>query len=137
MEFSNKTSRLVFVVTGLFFSWRVLTAFTLPFLSPSTFGVEWLTPVDHDFGDIIQGKPAGHAFRFRNSGDEPLVIDNVRTSCGCTAPDWPKTPILPDSTAAIDIEFSARQQGYFYKKIKVYFRGQRRAEQLTIEGYVE
>ncbi len=99
--------------------------------------IEWLTSNTHDFGIIAQGKPARHAFLFRNGGSEPLLIDNVRTTCGCTAPVWPNAPVPPDSSATIDIEYSARQRGFFHKKIKVYFHGQRKAELLTIEGEVE
>lgn len=99
--------------------------------------VEWLTPTTHHFGDLPQGKPALHSFVFRNKGPEPFVIDNVRTTCGCTATEWPAAAVAPDSSAAIDIEYSARQRGYFHKKIKVYFQGQRQAEVLAIEGYVE
>ncbi|MCK5700296.1 MAG: DUF1573 domain-containing protein, partial [Cyclobacteriaceae bacterium] len=48
---------------------------------------------DHDFGDIHQGGKVEHTFNFINSGTAPLIINNVLTTCGCTAPEWPKEPI--------------------------------------------
>ena len=99
--------------------------------------VTWNNPTTHDFGDIDHKKPVQHEFSFTNISEEPFVIDNVRVACGCTSPDWPKEPILPDSTATITIEFDAEMKGYFYKWIKVYFSNQRKAEKLYIEGFVE
>ncbi|MCO6475354.1 MAG: DUF1573 domain-containing protein [Phaeodactylibacter sp.] len=104
---------------------------------PSASQVEWLAETTYDFGDIPHRKPAKHEFRFRNISGEPLVIDNVRPSCGCTAPGWDAAAVPPDSTGVISIEYDARDLGYFYKKIKVYFHGQRRAEVLYIEGFVK
>ena len=98
--------------------------------------VEWLTPIEHDFGDLEKGKPVHFTFRMRNLSNEPQVIDNVRTACGCTAPSWSPEPIPPDSTAAIDVEYDARDDGYFRRYVKVYLSGQRKAEKLWIEGYV-
>ncbi len=98
--------------------------------------VEWIDLTTYDFGDILKGTPVEANFRFRNTGDEALIIDNVRPSCGCTTPDWPRGVILPDSTASIRVEYSAGTPGPFQKLIKVYFKGQRRAEKLYVEGYV-
>ncbi len=99
--------------------------------------IHWLTPTEHDFGDIIKGTLVEYAFEYRNDGQEPLTIDNLRPSCGCTTPDWPREAILPDSTGTIKVVFSARMPGNFRKLIKVYFSGQRKAEKLYVSGYVE
>lgn len=99
--------------------------------------VEWKTPMEHDFGDIEQGKPVYVDFTFKNTSKEPFVIDNVRTTCGCTAGEWSYEPILPDSTSTITIEYDAEKEGYFRKKITIFFSNQKKAEKLYIEGYVE
>ncbi|MFK8102128.1 MAG: DUF1573 domain-containing protein [Saprospiraceae bacterium] len=112
-----------------------LVLFPLLFIAPSK--VEWNVPMEHDFGDIARRTPVVHDFSFKNVSGEDLIIDNVRTSCGCTAPDWDLAPIPADSIGHIRIEFDARDAGYFRKKIKVYFDGQRKAEKLYIEGFVE
>jgi len=62
---------------------------------------------DHDFGDLQQGGKTEHMFNFKNSGTAPLIINNVLTTCGCTAPEWPKEPILPDSTGTIKVVFDS------------------------------
>ena len=99
--------------------------------------VEWLGPTEHEFGDLQQGVPVSTAFRFRNTSDVPIFIDNVRTTCGCTSPDWSDTVVEPGAEDSIQVEFDAKKLGYFHKKITVYFSGQRRAEKLYISGYVE
>ena len=108
----------------------------LPVLFKGDPVVEWMTPMEHDFGDIEQNKPVTHFFKFKNISGEPFIIDNVRTTCGCTAPDWSNEPVEADSTNQIKIEFNAAKTGYFRKKIRVFFSNQRKAEMLHIEGYV-
>ncbi len=98
--------------------------------------VEWLGATTHDFGDVQRHQPVRHDFHFRNLSGAPIIIDNVRTSCGCTVPDWDKAAVPPDSTGIISVEYDARDPGYFLKKVKVYFHGQRRAEVLYVEGDV-
>ena len=115
-----------------------LTAtFSLSFDLKEKVYVKWLTPTTHDFGDIQKEVPVFHEFKFKNTGDTPIVIANVRPACGCTATDWQEDPILPDSISTISLEFDARDEGYFNKLIKVYFHGQRKGYKLYIEGYVE
>lgn len=98
--------------------------------------VTWTTPTTHDFGDISQGKPVLVEFGFKNTGLTTISVDNVRPSCGCTAVKWPESLIQPDSSGIISIEFNAEKEGGFYKEIKVYFSGRRKAEKLYIEGFV-
>jgi hypothetical protein len=60
-----------------------------------------------DFGEIIQGDVVEHNFEFTNIGDTPLVISKIITTCGCTAPTWPKEPILPGKKGKIKIVFNS------------------------------
>ena len=99
--------------------------------------VEWDGETSFEMGDLIRNQPATHAFVFRNISSEPIIIDNVRTSCGCTVPEWGDAPIPPDSTGTISVTYDAQDLGYFKKKIKVFFNSQRKAEVLFIEGWVE
>ncbi len=98
--------------------------------------IEWTTPVDHDLGDIALKKPVTVLFQYKNVSDKPLAIDNVRPTCGCTAPDWSPDPIAPDSVGTIKIVYDATHPGYFRKKVKVFFDSQKEAERLYIEGFV-
>ncbi len=99
--------------------------------------VVWLGPTEHDFGVLKHHKRSTHEFRYRNVSGAPLIVDNVRTSCGCTVPDWSYEPVPADSVGIISVEYDARDIGYFYKKLRVYLHGQRKAELLVIEGEVE
>lgn len=99
--------------------------------------VDWIGETTHDFGDLSKNETAVCYFYFRNNQSFPITIDNIRTDCGCTAPDWSETPIEAQSTDSIRIEFDAHKPGYFRKHIRVYFHHQRKAEHLYIEGYVE
>lgn len=98
--------------------------------------VSWLSPETHDFGDIERDQPVRVDFRFRNTSGAPLLIDNVRTACGCTVPNWSQAAIPPDSIGTITVDYDARDTGYFRKYLKIYFHGQRRPEKRWIEGYV-
>ncbi len=107
---------------------------TLLTIAPSR--VEWLVPKEHDFGDIPRNEPVTVDFKFINTSDEPLFIDNVRTTCGCTATNWSEAPVAAGDTSSIIITYNAKKKGYFRKKAKVYLDGQRKAEILYVEGYV-
>ena len=63
--------------------------------------------VKYDFGDIYQGDKVEHVFKFENSGNEPLIITNVQTTCGCTAPNWPRDPIAPGQVSEIKVVFNS------------------------------
>jgi hypothetical protein len=61
----------------------------------------------HDFGDINHGDKVEETFRFTNTGTEPLIITNIQVTCGCTAPKWPKDPIMPGGKGEITIAFNS------------------------------
>lgn len=62
---------------------------------------------EFDFGDIHQGDKVEHVFEFENTGTEPLIITNVQTTCGCTAPEWPRDPIAPGQDGEIKVVFNS------------------------------
>ncbi|MBA5793138.1 DUF1573 domain-containing protein [Flavobacterium sp. xlx-214] len=60
-----------------------------------------------DYGTVVKGKDSGvRTFEFTNTGDEPLVITNVRSSCGCTVPSKPEAPILPGKSDKIEVKYN-------------------------------
>ena len=116
----------------------LLFSFLMPFFFVlDTAPFTWTTPTEHNFGEILRGSEATYVFTFKNTSDKPIVIDNVRTDCSCTASDWDNTPILPQQTGKIKASFDTKQAGYFRKKLTVWIRGQRKAEKLFIEGEVQ
>ncbi len=92
----------------------------------------------HDFGVIheAEGK-VSCAMPVINGGDEPLVIAAVRASCGCTATDFPRTPIAPGDTAFVTITYNpAGRPGDFTKSVLIFTDVEPRRSQITITGTV-
>ena len=74
----------------------------------------------HDFGKIMQGESVSFPFKFKNTGKSDLVISDVSTSCGCTVPTFPKTPIHPGQDGIIKVTFnSAGKHGFQNKNIVI------------------
>jgi len=69
--------------------------------------IEWLDSANKDFGKIPEGKKLDVAFRFKNTGDKPLIISKVEVSCGCTVAEQPTEPILPGSEGVIRATFNS------------------------------
>ncbi len=61
----------------------------------------------HDFGNITQGDVVERVFKFKNTGNQPLIITNIQTSCGCTTPVWPRDPIMPGGNGEIKVGFNS------------------------------
>jgi hypothetical protein len=90
----------------------------------------------HDFGKIKQGVPVTFDFEFANKSDKPVVIETVNTSCGCTTPKWPQTPIAKGKSDKITAGFNAQNLGTFTKAIYVKVAGVDRPVEIRITGEV-
>ena len=90
----------------------------------------------HQFGTILWKNPATATFKITNSGDKPLVISNITTSCGCTEAEWTKTPIAPGASGTITTTYDAKALGRFQKSIGVYCNAEYRPIYLSIRGEV-
>ena len=89
----------------------------------------------YDFGRIPQGKPVTHNFVISNTGKEPLVIENVQASCGCTTPEWSKEPIQGGKSSEIKVGYNAASEGQFEKTITIFYN-QGQTKTLVIKGNV-
>lgn len=89
-----------------------------------------------DFGKIPQGEPVKHDFKFTNSGSEPLIISEVKSSCGCTVPTYPKTPIQPGAEGVISVTFNAAAVNPFTKTITIRSNTKTPVKVLYIKGEV-
>ena len=89
-----------------------------------------------DFGKIKQGVPATHEFKFTNKGKVPLVITNAQPSCGCTTPDWTRTPVAPGEKGFIKATFNAAAVGPFTKSVTVTANVENGTTVLQIKGEV-
>lgn len=72
-----------------------------------------------DYGEIERGSDGVRVFEFTNTGDAPLVISNVRSSCGCTIPKKPEEPIMPGKTGKIEVKYDTNRVGPIRKAITV------------------
>ena len=90
----------------------------------------------HDFKKIEQGTPVTHEFTFTNAGSTPLVISNVRGSCGCTVTKYTKEPIAPGKSGMVKATFNAAAVGAFNKSIRVTANVEGANETLFIKGEV-
>lgn len=73
----------------------------------------------HDYGTIQKGGDGNCEFTFTNEGNEPLILSNVRASCGCTTPSWTKEPIMPGKTGVIKVKYNTQNVGAINKTITV------------------
>ena len=100
-------------------------------------GVMQFSSDNHDFGNVPEGTMATHEFKFKNTGNQPVVIANVQASCGCTTPDWTKTPVLPGKMGVIKAMYnSAGRPGVFNKTVTVTSNATEASKVLSIKGSV-
>jgi hypothetical protein len=64
-----------------------------------------------DFGTVQDGEMVSHTYRFKNTGNEPLILSDAKGSCGCTVPKWPREPIAPGGSGEIVVEFNSKGKG--------------------------
>ncbi|TFV96054.1 DUF1573 domain-containing protein [Algoriphagus kandeliae] len=74
---------------------------------PSTLGAFQFEEMEYNFGTINEGEVVERVFNFTNNGEAPLVISNITASCGCTSPDWTKTPVNPGETGFVKVVFNS------------------------------
>ena len=88
-----------------------------------------------DFGKIPQGKPVTHVFELVNKSAQPIMLENVMASCGCTTPEWSREPILPGATSSIKVGYNSAAEGPFNKSITIQVAGGQ-VQTLVITGNV-
>lgn len=89
-----------------------------------------------DYGEIQKGADGLRVFEFTNTGNIPLVITEVTSSCGCTIPEKPKDPILPGKTGEIKVKYDTNRVGPIRKTITVYSNASEPAKSIKIKGTV-
>jgi len=90
----------------------------------------------YDYGTIQQGSDGTHDFIFKNTGKSPLILTNVKSSCGCTVPTWPKTPINKKKKGIIKVKYNTHRIGNFQKTVTVFSNAKNSPIRLTIKGKV-
>jgi hypothetical protein len=90
--------------------------------SPPKGPVLTFTEIFHDFKQIKQDQVVSYIFKFKNTGDQPLVINDVKIPCGCTTPEFPKNPVMPGQEGEVKVTFNpvGQPRGEFRKTLIVH-----------------
>lgn len=96
-----------------------------------TFGTQEL-----DFGIIPYNRPAEATLTFTNTGDKPLKIDRVSTSCGCTVAHWPTSRIAPGKSGEITVTYDAKLMGHFFREMSIYCNAEPYMHEIALVGEV-
>ncbi|MBD1262957.1 DUF1573 domain-containing protein [Maribacter polysiphoniae] len=90
-----------------------------------------------DYGQITKGSDGVRVFEFTNTGDAPLIISKVSSSCGCTIPKKPDGPILPGKTGEIQVKYDTNRVGPIRKAITVISNADTPTKVLKIKGEIK
>ncbi len=91
-----------------------------------------------DFGKIKEGESVKHAYKFKNTGANPLLISKVDVSCGCTVPTFSKEPIQPGGTGEIVLQYNSKgHPGKQLKNAMVHSNGQAESISISFDADVQ
>ena len=91
----------------------------------------------HDFGNIIDGQAQETVFNYTNTGDAPLVISEIKSTCGCTVPQWPRQPIPAGGSGEIKVQFdSSNKPGMQNKVVTITANTESKVKKLLIRAQV-
>ena len=94
--------------------------------------------MEHDFGTIKQGDKVEYVYKFTNEGAAPLVLSQVKPSCGCTTPDWTKTPVAPGESGEIKVVFDSHgKSGKQNKTVNVHSNTEAGTDVLKFTAEIE
>ncbi len=92
---------------------------------------------DIDFGKLNIGNKQERTLKLTNTGDRPLVVQDVVVSCGCTKVDYPNAPIMPGETGEVTVSYDPDKKGGFHKTVTLYCNAKQSPLRITISGKVE
>ena len=90
-----------------------------------------------DYGTIEKGSDGVRVFKFKNTGDAPLIVSNVKSSCGCTVPKKPEEPVMPGEKGKIEVSYDTKRLGGFSKSITIFSNAINERKLIKIKGIVE
>jgi len=99
--------------------------------------IQWIDSIKN-FGEASEGEKVNITHSFKNTGTEPLIIQEVKPACGCTAPEYDKAPILPGQTGQITSTFDTKnQEEMVYKTVRVITNTKPAQHILIFEGTIK
>lgn len=100
------------------------------------FPVMTFEETSYDFGTIEGGTAVEHIFKFKNTGEAPLVIVDAKSSCGCTVPEYTKEPVAPGATGELLVKFNGSGKNQVSKTVTITANTEKGKETLTIKAFV-
>mgnify|MGYP005988672889 CR=1 FL=1 len=89
-----------------------------------------------DYGKVGLGSEGKRVFTFTNIGDAPLIIKDIKSTCGCTVPKKPEAPIMPGQKGQIEVSYDTKRAGGFSKAITVISNAKKSRTMLKIKGFI-
>ena len=93
--------------------------------------------LSHNYGEILFNSDGEFEFVFTNTGEAPLIVSHVKSTCGCTVPEWSKEPITAGEEGSIRVSYDTHRVGAFAKSIYVYSNAENGVIKLMISGKVK
>jgi len=105
--------------------------------SPSKFPAMSFDKTTHDFGVIQNGTPVETVFSYTNTGQAPLVIADIKSTCGCTVPkDWSREPLNPGESSQFTVKFDGKGRNNTSKTVTITANTQTGRETVKITAFV-
>ncbi|MBT8253786.1 MAG: DUF1573 domain-containing protein [Flavobacteriaceae bacterium] len=106
--------------------------------TPVEFPVLAFDKSEHDFGEIENGTPVETVFSYTNTGKSPLVITDIKSTCGCTVPqDWSKEPLNPGESSQFTVKFNGKGKNKVSKTVTVTANTEKGKETVKITAFVK
>ncbi|MDG1013956.1 MAG: DUF1573 domain-containing protein [Flavobacteriaceae bacterium] len=120
---------------------NILTLLLICFLSIPINAQEKIAKIEFesqtiDYGTIEKGSNGVRVFKFKNTGNAPLIVSNVKSSCGCTVPKKPTAPIMPGKSGEIEVKYDTNRVNPIRKTITVTSNAETPTVALKIKGTV-
>ena len=92
----------------------------------------------HDFGEIQNGTPVETAFTYTNTGKSPLVVTDIKSTCGCTVPQgWSKEPLMPGESSQFTVKFNGKGANKVSKTVTLTTNTEKGREQVKITAFIK
>lgn len=102
------------------------------------FPVLTFAKTEHDFGEIEDGTPVETVFSYTNDGKAPLVITDIKSTCGCTVPqDWSREPLAPGASSQFTVKFNGKGNGVTSKTVTITSNTEAGTEKVKIKAFVK
>ena len=120
---------------------NILSVLFISLLSASVYAQDKIAKIEFesktiDYGTIEKGSDGVRVFKFKNTGDAPLIVSDVKSSCGCTVPKKPTEPILPGENGEIEVKYDTNRVNPIRKTITVTSNAVTQTVALKIKGTV-